>query len=406
MKARHSSATSGALLAALIGACVSPLPGQSTAYAAVSVDDGNRAPLVVIGTRLPIGSRHDAAGLEGTAWLLGKTLAAQTNATLGAEAEVTVDVGRSTTLFILTVLPSAWQVAWATFEQTLFEATVDSAAFERERSTLSRQLLFQRGSPALDSERRSVQLVASASSPWARPARGTHESLEALTIHDAQLLRRHEYSAASSVVAAVGLGDNPVLRDQPPRLVTSPPDGPAWTVGTRLNVTQEVTSSWISVAYPVEGPLPRTALEFIAHLIRWRLDPLPPDPDRYGIEVRLVDAPLGAVITVEAAVAPEASERFEQEILQVVSSLIEEPPEGDFFTWDRRRFRTARLLTEAAPERAVARITSDLMRDGESRNVAEDIWEITPGAVARALRALGEPRVFRLGPDLGARSPR
>ena len=78
MKARHSSATSGALLAALIGACVSPLPGQSTAYAAVSVDDGNRAPLVVIGTRLPIGSRHDAAGLEGTAWLLGKTLAAQT----------------------------------------------------------------------------------------------------------------------------------------------------------------------------------------------------------------------------------------------------------------------------------------------------------------------------------------
>ena len=122
--------------------------------------------------------------------------------------------------------------------------------------------------------------------------------------------------------------------------------------------------------------------------------------------MRLVDAPLGAVITVEAAVAPEASERFEQEILQVVSSLIEEPPEGDFFTWDRRRFRTARLLTEAAPERAVARITSDLMRDGESRNVAEDIWEITPEAVARALRALGEPRVFRLGPDLGARSPR
>ncbi len=96
--------------------------------------------------------------------------------------------------------------------------------------------------------------------------------------------------------------------------------------------------------------------------------------------MRLVDAPLGPVIAVEAAVTPEASERFEQEILQVVSSLADEPPEGDFLTWDRRRFRAARLLTEAAPERAVARITSDLMRDGESRDVAEDIWEITPEA--------------------------
>ncbi len=67
MKTRRSSAVTVGLLAALIGACISPPQGQSTAYAAVSVDDRNRAPLVVIGTRLPIGSRHDAVGLEGTA---------------------------------------------------------------------------------------------------------------------------------------------------------------------------------------------------------------------------------------------------------------------------------------------------------------------------------------------------
>ncbi|HBD97965.1 MAG TPA: hypothetical protein DC060_07175, partial [Gemmatimonadetes bacterium] len=60
--------------------------------------------------------------------------------------------------------------------------------------------------------------------------------------------------------------------------MNSPPQGPAWTVGTRLDVTQEVTSSWISVAYPLQGPLSRTAMEFVAHLIRWRLSPLPPDP--------------------------------------------------------------------------------------------------------------------------------
>ena len=410
MKARHSSASRvphslaerAVLLAVLIGTCVSPVRGQSIAYAAVSVDDGNRAPLVVIGTRLPIGSRHDAVGYEGTVWLLGKTLAAQANEALDLGTEVTVHIGRSSTLFVLSTLPGAWTGAWLTLERTLFQTMLDSTTFERERSTLSRQLLFQIGSPTLDSERRSAQLISPTSSPWARPTSGTPESVEALTINDAQLLRLNAYSSASSVVAAVGLGDNPVLRDHPLRSETSSPDGPAWTVGTRLNITEEITSSWISVAYPVEGPLPRTTLEFIKHLIHWRLDPRPPDPDGYGTDVRLVDAPLGAVITVEAAVAPGAAERFEQEILSVVSSLIEEPPEGEFFTWDRRRFRTAQLLAEAAPERAVARITSDLMRDGKSRDLAEDIWGITPETVAHALRALGEPRIFRLGPDLGA----
>lgn len=409
MSSHPPSAKRAVLLATLIAACVSPLSGQILPYAAVSVDEGNRAPLVVIGTRLPIGSRHDEAGLEGTAWLLGKTLAAQTNAVVGPEAEVTVHVGRSSTLFVLAALPDAWSVAWQTLERTLFEATLDSTSFERERSTLSRQLLFQRGSPALDSERRSVQLIASESSPWARPTSGTPESLDALTLHDVHLLRLDQYSAASSVVAAVGLGDNTILRDHlpsPSNDTTSPPDGPAWTVGTRVDVTEEITSSWISVAYPVQGPLPRTALEFVAHILRQRLDSHPADPDRYGVDVRLVDAPLGMVVAVEAAVAPGASERFEQEILDVVSSLVEQPLEGDFFRWERRRFRTAQLLTEAAPEHAVARITSDLMRDGTPRDVTEDIWEITPEAVAHALRALGDPRIFTLGPDLASGTSR
>ena len=409
MSSHHLSVERVVLLASLIGVCVSPLSGQTITYDAVSVDDGDRAPLVVIGTRVPTGSRHDMAGLEGTAWMLGKTLAAQTNAALGPEAEVTVYVGRSSTLFVLSALPSAWPIAWETLERTLFEATLDSTSFEQEWSTLERQLLFQRGSPGLDSELRSVQLIAPDSSPWARPTSGTPESLAALTVRDLEFLRLTEYSIGTSVVAAVGLDDDPVLRDHPsgrttppPDGPTSPPDGPAWTVGSRLSVTEEITSSWVSVSYPLRGPLPRTALEFVAHVIRWRLDPRPPDPDRYSIEVRLVDAPLGRVIVIDAAVAPGASERFEQEVLRIVSSLTEEPLEGDFFRWERRRFLAAQLLTGADPEVAVARITSDLMRDGEPRDLAADIWDITPDVVAHALGALGEPQIFRLGPDLAS----
>ena len=273
MNAQHSSAKQTVLLTALIGAWASPLPGQSIDYAAVSVDARSRAPLVVIGTRIPVGSRHDLTGLEGTAWLLGQTLAAQANAALDLGAEVTDHISRSSTLFVLSARPSVWPVPWATLERTLFQTALDTAAFERERSLLSRQLLFQRGSPALDSRQRSVQLIASPSSPWARSTSGTPQSLEALTIVDARLLRHNEYSVASSVVAAVGVGDSstslPPRGTSSPGSGTAPPDGPAWTVGTQLNVAAEITGSWISVAYPVKGPLPHTILEFIKHIVCW-----------------------------------------------------------------------------------------------------------------------------------------
>jgi len=60
----------------------------------------------------------------------------------------------------------------------------------------------------------------------------------------------------------------------------------------------------------------------------------------------------------------------------------------------------------ADPGRAVARITPDLMCHGKHRDLAEDIWEITPETVARAVHALGELRIFRLGSDLGSRCSR
>lgn len=391
-----------ALLTALILAPFSPLAGQSADYEAVHVDQRPRTPLVTIGIRLPIGSERDGSGLAGTAWLLGNTLAAQANTALEPRAGITVDVGRSSTLFTLSTLPEQWRSTWSTLERTLFDAELDPDAFQQERSTLSDELRFQRGSPTLDFEQESVQLLASPSSPWARPTRGTLESIESITAADLEGLRRSSYLAADAVAAMIGAGVAAAPLAHRRAGVSRSPDGPGWVVGTRLTLTQEVTSTWISFAYPVAGPVPRNALDFVAHLIQARLSTVPPDPNRFGLSVRVIDAPLGSVITVEAAVAPEAADRFEREIQRVVSSLTEQPPSADFFGWDRRRFRAELLLTDSAPERAVARITSDLLRDGQARHLAEEIWEITPQALAAALLALGEPRILRLGPDLEA----
>jgi hypothetical protein len=157
----------------------------------------------------------------------------------------------------------------------------------------------------------------------------------------------------------------------------------------------------MEVAYPAPGDLPRTRLELIAHLLEEELDPTPPDPDRYSVDVRLEETPGGPVLVVEAAVFPEATARWEGRITGAVRRLAEEPIPEDFFSWRRRRFRTARLLEEAAPEAEAARMTADLLRDGVVRDLGLEIWGLTAAAVVETARALGEPRIFVLGPDLG-----
>ena len=137
--------------------------------------------------------------------------------------------------------------------------------------------------------------------------------------------------------------------------------GPARQIGARVSARQ---TPW-GLAYSVEGA--DVDLEHLTYLLR--LATAEPRPER-GV----VDA-IRAELTVD------------------LERQAESP--GDRLLFDLRR--------AAAPELAVDRITSDLLRDGKRRDLAEDMWEITPAGVAGALLALGQPRVFRLGPDLRSR---
>jgi hypothetical protein len=139
----------------------------------------------------------------------------------------------------------------------------------------------------------------------------------------------------------------------------------------------------------------------VAHLLKEELDPTPPDPDRYSVDVRIEEPPGGPVLVVEAAVFPEATARWEGRITAAVQRLAGAPIAADFFSWRRRRFRTARLLEEGAPEAEAARMTADQQRDGRVRDLGLEIWGLDAAALSAAARALGEPRIFILGPDLG-----
>jgi len=179
----------------------------------------------------------------------------------------------------------------------------------------------------------------------------------------------------------------------------------AWITGDRRTQVEDVTSTWMEVAYPAPPELPRIRLELIAHLLEEELDPTPPAPDRYSVDVSLEETPGGPVLVVKAAVFPEATGRWEARITGAVRRLAEEPIPEDFFRWRRRRFRTARLLEEAAPGAEAARMTADLLRDGSLRDLGLEIWGLDAAAVGEAARALGQPRIFILGPDLGGGAP-
>jgi len=360
---------------------------------------------VAVVLRLHAGSQDDQEGFEGTAWLLGRVLERQVRQALGAgDARFTVEVERATTVFTLLTGADGWADTWARVDSVLFDAEMDGRLLEEEKADLVQRLTFEAGSPFRDFEADAVGLLAEAGSPFARPLRGTGTSLANVSPLSLELFRTSFFRRSAAAQAVVG----PVaLPPGPPTAPSAPPPGDvAWVTGDRVMQVQDVTSTWIAVAYPAPTDLPRTHLELVAHLLKEELDPTPPPPDRYGLDVRIEETPGGPVLWVEASVFPEATEAWERRILGVVRELAERPMGEDFFRWRRRRFRAARLLEEAAPEVEARRATADLLREGRVRDLSVDIWALDALALQAAAAALGPPRIFILGPDLGQEGTR
>ncbi len=380
---------------------VASAASAQTPYAAFATETRERATVVTVGLAVPAGTEHDQPGYEGTAWLLGNALARQ--ASVGGD-RVHASVGRSATVYTLTSTPRGWREAWRRLERTIFRDPLAGEHLEAVRSELLLQLRFRQGSPVADFEREWVTMLADPGHPWVRPAQGSPETLSLIGTFHAELLRGNRYRTDASGLAVVG--PEPVTPSDagvstPDSVAPAVPTGVAWRVGDRTSITQEVTSAWIAVGYPAPSGAARTALEFVAHLALEALDPAPPDPDRYSVDARIIDAPGGPVLLVEAAVLPEAADRWEALILGRMSALEATPPRDEFFRWSRRRFRARRLVTDSDPEVAVARLAVDLLRDRAARSLLDEIDSLTVESVASLLRGLGETRVFRLGPDLG-----
>lgn len=409
MRARAPiAAVAGAVAATLVALALAPAGADAQApspYRLRSVSPHAHGTAVAVALRLHAGSQDDQEGFEGTAWLLGRVLEDQARRVLDpADGVLTVTVERATTTFTLLALPDAWERAWARVDALVFDHPLDGALLERHRAELLERLAFEAGSPFRDFETEAAELLAEPGSPFARPPRGTPSSVASVSPLSLELYRSSFFRRDAAVQAVVG----PVAADgeAPPPPASPPVADVAWLTGDRASLVQDVTSTWIAVAYPAPSDLPRTRLELVAHLLEEELDPTPPPPDRYSLDVRLEETPRGPVLVVEASVFPEAAQLWEERILGVVRRLAGEPMGEDFFRWRRRRFRAARLLEESAPEAEARRITADLLRDGRARDLGVEIWALDAAALQAAAGALGPPRILLLGPDLGQNGTR
>lgn len=406
-------------------------------YGRLAVAPHAHGTLVGIALRLPHGSAEDPPGGAGAAHLLAHVRERQAAAVLDpARAALSARVDRNATVYTLLATPEAWVEALGRVDSLVFLGPVPADLVAQESRRARATLRFGAGSPVETFEHEAASLLVDPGSTWAAPVRGTPASLESLdastldawsrdrirpeeaTVALAGPLPPHRGaggqaagptpgtdSTHAAMPAAPGRREAPAPTDSlaPPAGDTTAPPPPrvAWRVGDRVAMVQEVTSAWIGVAWPVPDTLSRTALELLAHLVEEELDPVPPDPDRYSVDVTLLDPPGGPVLQVRASVLPESLARWERRILTAVATLAEAPMEEDFFRWRRRRFRTERLLAEAAPEAEAARMAEDLALLGRARRLDREMWALDAEALLAAARSLGEPRILVLGPDLG-----
>jgi hypothetical protein len=164
-------------------------------------------------------------------------------------------------------------------------------------------------------------------------------------------------------------------------------------------VDQEITSSWIGVAWALPPESSWTLRDFLAHVVREALNPSPPDPGLYRADVRLEEVGGQPLLVVVATVDPQAAAAWEARILETLDGVSREPPPGAFFELTRRRYRSHHLLEMADPALRARWLASRASGDRSPPQVVPESWALTREALGALAGARGEPRILVYGPE-------
>lgn len=184
-----------------------------------------------------------------------------------------------------------------------------------------------------------------------------------------------------------------------PLMPPSVPDAPApWTTGDRRIVDRDVTSTWISVAWPLPAGTPVVLQEFLAHVVSESLNPSPPDPGLYAAEARIERVDGAPILLVDASVDPRVTVTWEARILAAVEGISESPPQGAFFELARRRYRSGSLMGQAVPEARARWLVLHDHGPALPPDLARDVWALSREGLAALAGARGEARILLYGP--------
>jgi hypothetical protein len=411
---------------------------------------------VGLSVRLPAGGSSDPAGGEGTAFLFGRTLEAEGGrilASMGGRLQVEVGLEHmSVTMF---VPAREWASAWREISGLLSGTPLPEAAVRTSRDRLLDQLMFETGAPGrtftLDWNRMRLGGILPGGADAGRPVSGTIQGVGSASMTTLEDWRRRNIRWEDAVVAVVGpvseadvrMGSGsvesvggvvPTTRpdspgttgagldpadgadregvDSPlppasvrigvpaPRLEL-PPGGARhpWNQRERRIIDQDVTSTWIGVAWPVPQGTPMVLRDFLAHVLSDALNPTPPDPGLYRADVRIERVGGVSLLVVEATVDPQATLEWEARILETLDGVARAPTPGAFLELARRRYRSARLLETADPAARARWIAARAAEEGRIPQVSQESWGLSREGLGALAGALGEPRILVFGPE-------
>lgn len=359
---------------------------------------------VVVATTLalPSGASDDPDGLEGLTHTVAEAHRIGLRGIPGV-LEVETTVTRWATTWTVLSTPDAASRVLRDIEAPEVMLGGLTLAIDQAR----RRFAFTAATPAAEVDLEAARLFAGFGSPWARPVRGSPETVAAIGSRAARE-RWEELLDGERALVRVGPPDavGPTVTTPNPggAPAVSPSNGPAWTTEDRRTITREVTNVWIVAAFPLPADLDRTSLDHLVHRIEEILNPTPGDPGLIGAGVEPARLPAGPVLIVRATVLPSSAARWEERIRSIPSGIT--PPfDPEFFRWERRRFRAHLLLGDAPPGARSRRIAHDLLATGSVRSLAEAAWALEPDDLANAAARLGPPRILLFGPAPEMPSP-
>ncbi|MEZ4424880.1 MAG: hypothetical protein R3E98_15825 [Gemmatimonadota bacterium] len=359
-------------------------------------------PLVGAAVLLPFGAAHDPPGASGMAWVYGRLLEEELREALAGSAATTrVRVGRFDTEVTLLAPPGTAAADLDRFQTVVDARRVDGAALERVQADLVRQLRFEEGAPVRTFEEERAALIFDGR--WGASLQGRRAELETLGAADVERWRStpRDEAAVWAVVAPPG---SPLARPQRPdsgQTAAGAPRTRAWSEGRHERLDRPITNAWVTVDAPVRADLDPTVLDLYVRHLEEVLSPTPPDPGLYSADVELLHAPEGPVLSITAAVTPEAAERWARRLeAAVLLEDLESWRDERQFAWLRRRFRNAWLAREASPDRAAARVARDLRAGRSPRVPLEATQALDAGDLDVLTDAIGPTRVLIYGPVL------